>query len=193
MHRQLGDRNADWVRRAARSRQTERAYFEKTGLFPIMRRRHRLRSSLVQIGDELSRETSCCGGRSSPSPGLAHAPLRPCTTGGNAILVPRWPGAGVERRTYGKCRRSVDSSKEQRIWVTKGKRTKAKRNSRKKPSVLQRKNDKGKRNRKTLRCLVEPWRHRHGRMRDLRGKFLSCSQRPGVGAWRGQVRILDAG
>ena len=49
---------------------------------------------------------------------------------------------------------NVGSSKEKRIWVIKGKKIKAKRNSRKRPSLVRRTNEKRKKKRRTNKCRV---------------------------------------
>ena len=49
---------------------------------------------------------------------------------------------------------NVGSSKEKRIWVIRGREIKAKRNSRKRPSLVRRTNEKRRKKRRTNRCPV---------------------------------------
>ena len=49
---------------------------------------------------------------------------------------------------------NVDSSKEEQIWVIREKEIKARRNSRKRPSMIQRKNENGKKKRRRNKCPV---------------------------------------
>ncbi len=49
---------------------------------------------------------------------------------------------------------NVGSSKEKRIWVIREKEIKAKRNSRKRPSLVRRKNEKREKKRRTNKCPV---------------------------------------
>ncbi len=51
---------------------------------------------------------------------------------------------------------NVGSSREKRIWVIRGKEIKAKRNSRKRPSFLRRRNEKRKKKRRANKCPVLP-------------------------------------
>ena len=48
----------------------------------------------------------------------------------------------------------VGSGKEKRIWAIRGKEIKARRNSRKRPSLVRRKNERRKEKRRTNRCPV---------------------------------------
>ncbi len=56
----------------------------------------------------------------------------------------------LSRRHFG----NVGSSKEKRIWVIREKEIKAKRNSRRRPSLVRRENEKRKEKRRTNKCPV---------------------------------------